>query len=189
MKIYEQLNYIQTNLNAPKNQFNKFGGYPYRSCEDILEGLKPLLKETGCCLVITDEPVLMQDRFYIRARVVLRNKEGEGVESKALAREPLSRKGMDEAQITGGTSSYARKNALCGLFCIDDNKDPDATNTGEDKGTKVSEGQKLKELLTQAVKCESEKELTVLWKANEVFQQYEDFRKAVADRAKVLKGQ
>lgn len=126
--IGEVLNYIQVNLNAPKNQFNKFGGYAYRSCEDILSALKPLLKETGAYLVIEDGLEEINGRIYIKATAKLYFKDGV-VSTTAYAREPESKKGMDEAQITGASSSYARKYALNGLFAIDDTKDPDFTNT------------------------------------------------------------
>ncbi len=118
---------IQSELKAPKGQFNKFGNFKYRSCEDILEALKPLLKKTGTALIMTDEIRVVADRFYIEAVVKLFKGE-VSVTVKGLAREPESRKGMDSAQITGATSSYARKYALSGLFAIDDNKDTDHSN-------------------------------------------------------------
>ena len=126
--IQEVLNYIQVNLNAPKNQYNKFGGYKYRSCEDILSALKPLLKETGAILTIEDTLEQIGDRYYIKATAVLRFGDAL-ISTSAYAREPENKKGMDEAQITGATSSYARKYALNGLFAIDDTKDPDFLNT------------------------------------------------------------
>ena len=122
---------IQSRLNAPKNQKNSFGGYMYRSCEDILEAVKPLLKETNCTLTITDEISQVADRIYVKATATLKTPSGEVFTTSAFAREPLSKKGADESQITGAASSYARKYALNGLFCIDDNKDADATNTGD----------------------------------------------------------
>lgn len=132
----EILNKIQKELKAPKGQMNTFGNYKYRSCEDILEAVKPLLDDAT--LTINDEVVMLGDRFYVKATAtisrtgVVRNKpnvETESVSVSAYAREPLEKKGMDTAQITGATSSYARKYALNGLFCIDDTKDADATNT------------------------------------------------------------
>ncbi len=122
---------IQTELNAPKNQRNTFGKYNYRSCEDILEGVKPLLKLHNCSLIVSDQIELIGDRYYVKAIAILTDNEKSGTdkyigESTAYAREPQNKKGMDEAQITGSTSSYARKYALNGLFAIDDNKDPDA---------------------------------------------------------------
>ena len=128
MSLYDKLGAVQSALKAPKGQENKFGGYRYRSCEDILEAVKPLLAENGLVLTISDEIVLIGDRYYVRASAAIT--DGETVEhAYGLAREPESRKGMDEAQVTGSSSSYARKYALNGLFCIDDTKDPDATNT------------------------------------------------------------
>lgn len=129
---------IQTELKVNKNQLNKFGGYKYRSCEDILEALKPLLAKTGCTLSITDEVILIGDRYYIKATALLRDIDnGEIIEkSTALARESDTKKGMDESQITGTASSYARKYCLCGLFAIDDGIDADKTNTWKDEKVK-----------------------------------------------------
>lgn len=143
--IEQKLNYIQGALKAPKNQRNNFGGYNYRSCEDILEALKPLLGETKTTLIISDEPILVGDRFYIKATAILKdceNEKGE-ISASAYAREPLSKKGADEAQVTGGSSSYARKYCLNGLFCIDDTKDADYSNThGKEQSAKLTEAQK-----------------------------------------------
>lgn len=118
---------IQSELKAPKNQRNNFGKYNYRSCEDILEAVKPLLKEQECALTISDDIIIVGDRIYVKATVTIRKGESQ-VSTSAMAREPLSQKGMSECQITGSASSYARKYALNGLFAIDDTKDADATN-------------------------------------------------------------
>lgn len=126
--LNEKLCYIQANLKAPKTQYNAFGKYSYRNCEDILEALKPLLEKTGCTLIISDDIVEIGDRYYVKATVKLEDEGSIVCSVCAFAREPLSRKGMDEAQITGATSSYARKYALNGLFLIDDAQDPDSTN-------------------------------------------------------------
>lgn len=128
MNIYEKLNKIQTELKAPKNQFNKFGNYNYRSLEDITEGVKSLLKETGTVLLLNDEVVYIEGRFYVKATATLTDAEGS-ISNTAYAREEENKKGMDASQLTGSTSSYARKYALNGLFAIDDTKDSDATNT------------------------------------------------------------
>lgn len=136
MNIYEKLMNIQTELKAPKNQYNAFGKYHYRSCEDILEALKPLLKKYKVSLIISDEIVLIGDRYYVKATATLIDAEnevnfldGQGVISaSAYAREDEQKKGMDLSQLTGSTSSYARKYALNGLFAIDDTKDSDAIN-------------------------------------------------------------
>lgn len=124
-ELINKLNQIQANLKAPKNQMNKFGGYKYRSCEDILEAVKPLLKESGLILLIKDEIINLGDRYYVKATCTLYDEEGHSLSTEALAREAQTKKGMDESQITGAASSYARKYALNGLFAIDDNKDAD----------------------------------------------------------------
>jgi hypothetical protein len=121
----EILNKIQKELKAPKNQKNNFGNYNYRSCEDILEAVKPFLGTT--ILTLTDEIVLVGDRYYVKAIVTITDKD-KSISVSAYARESLDKKGMDTAQITGAASSYARKYALNGLFCIDDTKDADVTN-------------------------------------------------------------
>ena len=117
---------IQKHLKAPKNQRNNFGKYNYRSCEDILEAVKPLANKLECSVLLSDKIVLVGDRIYVEATATLFKDSDNVVESTALAREPLSQKGMNEAQITGSASSYARKYALNGLFAIDDTKDSDA---------------------------------------------------------------
>lgn len=136
----KQLPEIQKKLRAPKSQENRFGGYKYRSCEDILEAVKPLLGELS--LTISDEVVAVGARIYVKATVTLSD-GAETISTTALAREPESRKGMDESQITGAASSYARKYALNGLFAIDDSEDGDAANTsGEAPEKLLSETQK-----------------------------------------------
>lgn len=126
----KQLIKIQRELKAPKGQRNNFGNYNYRNAEDILEAVKPLLGET--ILTISDEMVMLGDRFYVKATATLQ--EGEKTISvSAYARESLEKKGMDSAQVTGSTSSYARKYALNGLFCIDDTKDADHDSQAPNK--------------------------------------------------------
>lgn len=130
MGICEKLNKIQVSLNAPKNQRNNFGNYNYRSCEDILEAVKQLLKEHKCVLKISDNIELIGDRYYIKSTATIKDCETSEEEScTAYAREEESKKGMDSSQLTGATSSYARKYALNGLLAIDDCKDSDSTNT------------------------------------------------------------
>lgn len=118
---------IQSELSVPKNQVNNFGHYNYRSCEDILEALKPILKKYKCIVKIDDEIVLIGERYYVKATAYLMSKDME-ISTTAYAREELDKKGMDGSQITGASSSYARKYALNGLFAIDDTKDSDTTN-------------------------------------------------------------
>lgn len=124
--IFAALMAVQAELKAPKGQHNSFGKYDYRSAEDIIEAVKPLLKENGLFLNMSDEVVLVGDRYYIKATVkVVDVVTGESVQTSALAREASQKKGMDESQVTGTASSYARKHALNGLFAIDDNRDAD----------------------------------------------------------------
>jgi len=152
MKIYSALATIQKELKAPKGQFNSFGKYAYRSCEDILTALKKLLEKTETVLILNDEVVNIGNRFYVKAIATLSNGE-ETITSTAFAREEEIKKGMDGSQITGASSSYARKYALNGLFGIDDNKDSDKTNkglVGANKGLKqgsTSNFDKAKEVI------------------------------------------
>lgn len=134
----EKLLKIQKELKAPKNQRNNFGGYNYRSCEDIFEAVKPLLEKEGLLLRLTDKLVNIGDRYYIKATAILTD-GNETIENTAYAREEETKKGMDGSQITGASSSYARKYALNGLFLIDDVKDSDATNTGDEPTKKDAE--------------------------------------------------
>ena len=128
---------IQQKLKAPKNQYNKFGEYNYRSCEDILIAVKPLLEETKTILTISDELIQLGERFYVKAVATLYDETGKEIHHcQAYAREAEQKTKMDVAQITGASSSYARKYALNGLFLIDDVKDPDATNKHEKEETK-----------------------------------------------------
>lgn len=121
----EALRLIQQELKAPKGQYNSFGKYHYRSCEDIVESVKPLLAKHGVQLTLTDDIVMVGDRIYVKATATLYDEKGVSETATAFAREPEQKKGMDESQITGTASSYARKYALNGLFLIDDTKDPD----------------------------------------------------------------
>jgi hypothetical protein len=126
--VQNKLQLVQSELKAPKNQRNSFGNYNYRSCEDILEAVKPLLAKHKLALTIQDDMVEVGTRIYVRAIAKLASFDGESLEVTAFARESETKKGMDESQITGAASSYARKYALNGLFLIDDTKDADATN-------------------------------------------------------------
>lgn len=146
MNIYEKLGVIQSKLKAPKGQYNSFGKYKYRSCEDILEAVKPLLAETKTVLSVTDRMEVVGGRIYVRAEARLNDCEDTGeITTVAYAREEESKKGMDSSQVTGAASSYARKYALNGLFCIDDNKDSDSTNTGEEEKTSGRKTESAKE--------------------------------------------
>lgn len=141
--IYEKLMEVQQTLKAPKNQYNSFGKYKYRSCEDILEGLKEPLSKVKAAVTINDEMVCIGERVYVRATATFIDAEtGEKVENSAYAQEPNDRKGMDASQVTGATSSYARKYALNGLFLIDDNKDADTDESKTEKDARKKQSEK-----------------------------------------------
>jgi len=147
MNIREKLLAIQTELHAPKSQYNAFGKYKYRNCEDILEAVKPLCKKHGAVLTISDELYNIGQNYYIQAHATLENTEKEENSSgkmmvSAFAKEADIQKGMNPAQITGSTSSYARKYALNGLFCIDDTKDDDFHNHPKPNPTAISVNKK-----------------------------------------------
>lgn len=145
MSVIEKLAAVQRELKAPKGQFNSFGKYKYRSCEDILEALKPVLGKHGCAVTLSDEVVQVGERFYIRATASIMDCEsGERAFNTAFAREDADKKGMDGSQITGTASSYARKYALNGLFLIDDTKDADTDAYHEQtSGEKPKEDPKI----------------------------------------------
>ena len=147
MNIYEKLLAIQTELNAPKNKRNTFGKYNYRSCEDILEAVKSLLKKNKASIYIQDHMIEISGRVYVEANVYFIDVEKPDVPQilvNAYAREPLEKKGMDEPQITGTASSYARKYALNGLFLIDDVKDPDSDEYHNETQGKAAKSTKKK---------------------------------------------
>lgn len=152
-----ELVYIQSNLKAPKNQFNSFGNYKYRSCEDILEAVKPLLKEVNCALTTGDEIVVIGNRIYVKATARLETSDGRVFVNSAFAREPESKKGMDESQVTGMASSYARKYALNGLFCIDDTRDADTMNNSETTKTSSKKKAESAPAPTPEAKAEDDK--------------------------------
>lgn len=150
--VRQALAAVQSALKAPKGQYNSFGKYNYRSCEDILEAVKPILKENGLTLTLCDDLTQCGDRVYIKATACVTDVEsGEKVSTCAFAREPETKKGMDDSQITGTASSYARKYALNGLFCIDDTKDADTEESrGREKAgpTCADCGQEIKAIRT-----------------------------------------
>lgn len=132
MGVYAKLMNVQSQLKCNKSQYNSFGKYNYRSCEDTVESVKPLLKKEGLLLTLSDEIVNIADRFYVKATAtVIDTTDEKSISVSAFAREEKDKKGMDGSQVTGASSSYARKYALNGLFAIDDTKDSDATNTGD----------------------------------------------------------
>lgn len=155
MNIYKKLAAIQNELKAPKNQFNDFGDFYYRNCEDILEAVKPLCRKHETVLILKDEIRNIGERYYVTAIAELIDieKPDDRIIVQAHAREEESKKGMDGSQITGASSSYARKYALNGLFNIDDNKDSDTTNKGENKPQKKSVQPKMTQTQLNAFKA------------------------------------
>lgn len=142
--LQQKLIEIQAELKAPKSQFNKFGGYNYRNCEDILEAVKPLCAKHEIVPLLSDEIVMIGDRFYIKATAKVTDGKDE-IATTAFARESKDKKGMDESQITGSASSYARKYALNGLFCIDDTKDADFMDNSQNSKQQQTKPQPAKE--------------------------------------------
>ena len=181
-ELNETLLAIQQELKAPKGQYNSFGKYKYRSCEDILEAVKPLLRKHNCTLVISDDIVMLGTRFYIKATVTLSN-GGESVMTTAFAREVEEKKGADSSQITGAASSYARKYALNGLFCIDDNKDSDSTNNGG-KPVESAENPLMEAAMSDVRNAKDTQALKAVWEeytslhSNKVFKGMVNQRKA-----------
>jgi len=166
MNIYEKLAIIQEKISVPKNNVNDYGKYNYRSCEDILAAVKPFLKETGTVLTLDDELVLINERYYVKATATLvsvEEKDGalDSITNCAYAREAETKAGMDQSQITGSCSSYARKYALAGLFLLDsekdadtrDNREPEERPTEEKMAKKITDTQ----LKTLRAKCEADK--------------------------------
>ncbi len=149
MDILETLNVIQTTLKAPKDKYNKFGKFYYRSCEGIIEAVKPILAEHKLVLQLKDDMVEIGGRVYVKATATLRNLEGGLIENTAFAREADAKSGMDASQITGTASSYARKYALNGLFCIDDTKDADTDEYAEMQQNKADSKPDIKKLTAQ----------------------------------------
>jgi hypothetical protein len=165
---------IQSELKAPKGQFNKFGNYKYRSCEDIVEAAKPILAKKGIALTLTDEMVVVGSRIYVKATATLTDEKGESISTTAYAREEEAKKGMDAAQITGACSSYARKYALNGLLAIDDTADQDAMDN-RDQAKKQKTPQQMKNEATAAAKKPAEKWVDIVNECNQANININDF--------------
>ena len=174
MNIYEKLLNIQNELKAPKNQFNKFGNYNYRNAEDILEAVKPICLKYKAVINVYDTIKQVGDRYYVEANAVITDveKPAEYIENKASAREEENKKGMDSSQVTGATSSYARKYALNGLLCIDDTKDTDSEEY--QKRSNVKSAEKSETMIT-----DKQKELIInQFKKEEILKYLEEVKKA-----------
>lgn len=183
--LTKKLATIQSRLKAPKNQYNSFGKYKYRSCEDILEALKPLVHEQGCTITIEDSPIMVGEWHYIQATATL--SDGYNSKSvKAYARESETKSGMDASQITGTASSYARKYALNGLFAIDDTKDADTMDNRPkaEPNPEAKELAKVKAQLKQAKTADEIKNVLSLYLYSELKEQVKELCK---ERGKELK--
>lgn len=189
---------VQSQLKAPKNQRNDFGGFNYRSCEDILEAVKPLLKAEGLYLNITDDIVVLGDRYYVKATATLSDGE-RSLPSQAFAREPEERAKMTDSQVTGAASSYARKYALNGLLAIDDSKDADTLNHGTpikaidttkaiDNGKDAAKGKDFNKAIEEAKNAPSIAALNAIYKKYETrYGKDTDFLNECTNRKKQLK--
>lgn len=178
---------VQSQLKAPKNQRNDFGGFNYRSCEDILEAVKPLLKAEGLCLTITDDIVMLGDRYYVKATATLTDGE-RSLPNQAFAREPEERAKMDGSQVTGSASSYARKYALNGLFAIDDTKEADALNNGQDAANGKDFDKGKAKAIAEARKAPDLAALNAIYKKYETrYGKDTDFLNVCTTRKKQLK--
>lgn len=180
---------IQSELKAPKNQFNNFGKYKYRSAEDILEAVKPLLAKNNCIMTMSDSIQEVAGRFYVQATATITNEKGDTVKVQAYAREADSKSGMDASQITGACSSYARKYALNGLFLIDDTRDADTdehqkqTTAKPKKASKKEEKDEMKEaILADIKKMQTREDLTKIWRGYSTLQKEDWFIEAVQIR-------
>lgn len=186
---------IQSELKAPKSQFNRFGNYKYRKAEDILEAVKPLLKKEVCTLTITDEIIMVGNRIYVKATATLKNSQGEVEQTTGFAREEETKKGMDPSQITGASSSYARKYALNGLFAIDDNQDSDTTNVGNTAQAQTAPqaqqqktaAQLLEEAKGYLANAKTKDELTWIYNRYAVIQGNKDFLALLTAKRKELR--
>lgn len=181
----KELMEIQSKLNVPKSLTNSYGGYKYRSAELILEAVKPLLKENGCTLTINDDMVMVGDRIYVKATATIRNGKGEKETTTAFAREAVSKKGMDDSQVTGAASSYARKYALNGLFCIDDMKDADALNVNKEYTQQTDSN--FEAVIANIKVASSTQELTRIWQECYAYQNNKAFVSALTNRKNELK--
>lgn len=175
---------VQSALKAPKSQYNSFGKYKYRNCEDILEAVKPLLQEQGLFLTICDDIQLVGTRFYVKATATITDGQNS-LSNSAFAREAEKKSGMDESQITGAASSYARKYALNGLFAIDDTKDADYLNQGEKKSKKAEEPKAS--AIAKIYAAQSIGELTMLFNDFTSLHNDTDFMSACTQRKNQIK--
>lgn len=189
---------IQNELKAPKAQYNAFGKYNYRNAEDILEALKPLLLKHNCILYLSDEIIHIEGRHYVKTAATFIDSDGSTISVSAFAREEQDKKGMDGSQITGASSSYARKYALNGLFLIDDTKDSDTTNQTEKEPKRKETGQETRKVEQPVVfdvegvrefikTLKTREELNANWKENKELQSNPDYVEIIQTRIKEIK--
>lgn len=171
----ERLIAVQSQLKVPKNQYNDYGGFKYRSCEDILEAVKPLLQKEGLYVTIADDIVVIGERFYVKATATLSDGEN-AISNHAFAREDAAKKGMDGSQVTGTASSYARKYALNGLLAIDDTKDADTLNNGKEYTATSKASGKAKAtapdkaaVIAAVYAAQTEEEVVAIYKKNSYY--------------------
>lgn len=191
MNAKNDLAIIQAEVQAPKNKFNSFGKYAYRSAENIIEAVKPIINPKGYHLILSDEMVIIGERYYIKATATISNGE-KSYSATSYAREPEEKKGMDSAQISGTTGSYSRKYALNGLFALDDNKDSDATSTETKPNVVVAEITLTKdeetELINSLNTCTELGHVKELWNnLDPKYQAINHVRKLVTNRKNQLK--
>jgi hypothetical protein len=191
MNAKNDLAIIQAEVQAPKNKFNSFGKYAYRSAENIIEAVKPIINPKGYHLILSDEMVIIGERYYIKATATISNGE-QSYSATSYAREPEEKKGMDSAQISGTTGSYSRKYALNGLFALDDNKDSDATSTETKPNVVVAEITLTKdeetELINSLNTCTELGHVKELWNnLDPKYQAINHVRKLVTNRKNQLK--
>ena len=191
MNAKNDLAIIQAEVQAPKNKFNSFGKYAYRSAENIIEAVKPIINPKGYHLILSDEMVIIGERYYIKATATISNGE-QSYSATSYAREPEEKKGMDSAQISGTTGSYSRKYALNGLFALDDNKDSDATSTETKPNVVVEEITLTKdeetELINSLNTCTELGHVKELWNnLNVKYQAIKQVRNLVTNRKNQLK--
>lgn len=186
MTLHEKLVAIQSELKAPKNQRNNFGNYNYRSCEDILEAVKPLLNKHKLTLIIGDDVVEIGGRVYFKSTIKISDGK-DTIETSAFAREEETKKGMDVAQISGATSSYSRKYCLNAILCIDDTKDADATNTHDKvQSPEIPKLPTLTQAIYETTLAKDEAGLKGVWNKYPEFHKDEKFKVALKNRKEAL---
>lgn len=176
---------IQQKLKAPKNQYNNFGEYHYRSCEDILEAVKPLLGESGLALTLKDDVIFLGERYYIKATATIYDETGKEIAStSALARETFEKKKSDDSQLTGAASSYARKYALNGLLCIDDTKDADTPPNQKDKPKNTTKKEETESPIDEYAEIDIYEGLKETTDTKRAFAYFQEQLKNVSDKTK-----